>query len=471
MTIQEAYNEIGANYSEVIARMNKDERIDKYLRIFTEMNDYNALKIALEEQNYDDAFRYAHNLKGVGINLGLSMFVVASSKMCDLLRGGAPSEDIEPYLSEISKEYNRIIEVVSKLRNKVLIIDDAEFNREILEEILEDEYVVLLAKDGREALDILEKHHREIRIVLLDLIMPNMDGYEVLANMRSKGYIDNMPVLVISSEQSVDVEKKCFGLGVSDFIKKPFDDLIVKRRVKDTIDLFKYRNEMSKKIELQNKVMKEQYILLTKQAKELKRRNEKITDILGTVVESRNLESGEHINRVKAYTGMLARQIMEDYPEYGLTEKTTKIIESASALHDIGKIAISDNILLKPRKLTNEEFEFMKTHTLRGCEIIDQIDGVWDENYKSYSYEICRYHHERYDGKGYPYGLTGEDIPISAQIVAVADVYDALVSERCYKKAIPSERAYEMILNGECGCFSPKIIECFKKIKEQMKSI
>ena len=184
-------------------------------------------------------------------------------------------------------------------------------------------------------------------------------------------------------------------------------------------------------------------------------------DILGTVVEYRNLESGQHIERVKGYTKLLAEQLMKDYPEYGLTSDKVSVITSASALHDIGKIAIPDAILMKPGKLTQEEFEYMKSHTTKGGEILNSIKNVWDEEYGKVSYEICRHHHERYDGRGYPDGLKGEQIPLSAQIVSIADVYDALVNERVYKSAFSKEKAFQMIVTGECGVFSPKLLDCF----------
>lgn len=357
------------------------------------------------------------------------------------------------------------------MRNKVLIIDDAEFNREILTEMLEYEYTVISVENGELGLQMLEKYKDEICVVLLDLIMPVRDGYDVLNEMVKNGSIKSIPVLVISGEQSVDVERRCLESGVSDFIRKPFDNSLVIRRVRNVVDLYEYRNRLEEQVELQTKTLKRQYEMICKQAQELRDRNEKITDILAEVVESRNLESGEHVKRVKTYTGILARELMAKYPEYGLTEEKVRIIESASALHDIGKIVISDNILLKPGKLTDEEFECMKTHTSRGGEVLDNIHGVWDETYKSYAYQICRSHHERYDGRGYPDKLVGDEIPIAAQIVSVADVYDALISERCYKKAFTKEQAYNMIINGECGTFSPKMMDCFKSAREKLENV
>ena len=224
-------------------------------------------------------------------------------------------------------------------------------------------------------------------------------------------------------------------------------------------------------MEEQTETLKKQYQLLKIQAARLQKSNTNIIDILGTVVESRNLESGEHVMRVKGYTEILAKEMMKEYPEYGLTDKKIEVIVSASALHDIGKIAIPDNILLKPGKLTQDEYEYMKSHTTRGCEILNNIKDVWDEEYEKASYEICRHHHERYDGRGYPDKLKGDEIPISAQLVSVADVYDALVNERVYKSAYSKEQAFSMIINGECGIFSPKLLECFRNCREQFEEL
>lgn len=357
------------------------------------------------------------------------------------------------------------------MQKKVLIVDDVEMNREILAMILEDEYPVMQAEDGEQAIRLLETHHDEIAVVLLDLIMPKKDGYEVLRFLNTKEWTDQIPILVISGESSVEVERECFTLGVSDFVRKPFDNVMVKKRVTNIVDLFSYKNELELKVEKQTKTLKQQYHLLHEQAETLRRNNRQIIDVLGAVVETRDLESGEHIMRVKGFTQILAQHAMEDYPEYGLTPKQIQIIVMASALHDVGKIAIPDNILLKPARLTDEEFEIMKSHTTRGCEIIKKTKGAWDENYGKVSYEICRHHHERYDGRGYPDKLVGEDIPLSAQLVSIADVYDALVSERVYKKSFSKDDAFHMILNGECGIFSPKLLECFRKSKEEFEAL
>lgn len=206
-----------------------------------------------------------------------------------------------------------------------------------------------------------------------------------------------------------------------------------------------------------------QTCVLQKQAQELRRMNERIIETMSNVVEFRNLESGDHVRRVKDFTRILAEYMAALCPEYHLGREDVDVIAAASAMHDVGKIAISDAILLKPGRLTEEEFALMKTHTIKGCEIIEMLEDIQESEYGRASYEICRYHHERYDGKGYPEGLSGEDIPIAAQIVSVADVYDALVSERCYKNAYTPAQAYDMIMRGECGQFSPKLLLCLEK--------
>jgi putative two-component system response regulator len=356
-------------------------------------------------------------------------------------------------------------------QNKILIVDDAELNREMLSVILDDQYSILEADNGKAALDILTEQQDVIAAVLLDLNMPEMDGFEVLRHMKEKGWIDKIPVLIISGETSIETEKRCFECGVSDFIRKPFDNTLVKNRVNNIVSLFMYQNELEKKVEKQTELVKKQYLLLKMQAAKLQKSNDSIIEILGTVVEYRNLESGEHIKRVKGFTKILATELMKEYPEYGLTDKKIEMIVATSSLHDVGKISIPDSILLKPGKLTKDEFEYMKSHTTRGSEILSEFKDIWDDDYRQTSYEICRYHHERYDGRGYPEGLKGDEIPISAQIVSVADVYDALVSERVYKSAYTKDEAFQMIISGECGVFSPKLLECFRNVRKEFEAL
>lgn len=355
--------------------------------------------------------------------------------------------------------------------NKVLIVDDAIMNRDILREILQDDYKVLEAENGERALEIIDTEQEEISAILLDLIMPVIDGFGVLEELNRRKLVQKIPVLVISGESNTPNEQKCFDLKIADFIGKPFNATLVKKRVHNAAEHYAYRNELEKKVNEQTVVLRRAYKTLQKQAEQLKHRNQDIIEILGTVVEYRNLESGEHVRRVGEYTRILAETFMADYPEYGLTQEKINIIVSASALHDIGKITIPDSILLKPGRLTKDEFEYMKSHTLRGCELLESMKNVLDPQYEEFSYEICRHHHERFDGKGYPDGLVGDAIPLSAQLVSVADVYDALVNERCYKDAFPLEEAFHMIVNGECGVFSPRLMEVFRKVRSEFEKL
>lgn len=355
------------------------------------------------------------------------------------------------------------------MQYRILIVDDAFMNRELLKEMLKEKYDILEAENGIQAMDILEKEH--IDGVLLDLVMPEMNGFEVLEEMKKRKLMAKIPVIIISGETSTENENKCFEYGVFDFIGRPFKMSVVQRRVQNMVSIYGYKNLLEEKVRDQTSVLRMAYDKLKKQAAELEKRNRDIIDMLGTIVEYRNLESGEHIQRVKGYTEILARHFSEMYPEYELTEDEIKNIVDASALHDLGKIAIPDKILLKPGRLTKDEFEYMKSHTLRGCEILDSMHVDLDPEMRKTSYDIIRSHHERYDGNGYPDGLKGDEIPISAQLVSLADVYDALVSERCYKNAFSMEKAFYMIIQGECGVFSPRLMKVFRQVREEFEAL
>lgn len=332
---------------------------------------------------------------------------------------------------------------------KILVVDDMEMNRELLADIFEDRYEILMAEDGMVARKILETEYEDIAAVLLDIFMPNMGGMELLTLMQGSGMLIKLPVLIITSDDNPAVEKECFDLGATDFIKKPFNSMMVRARVDNAVNLYAYKNHLEEKV--------------NEQTAKLHEINRNIVDILGNLVETRDLESGEHIQRVKNYTKELAYAMKKLYPEKNLTDRFIDIIVDAAALHDLGKIAIPDGVLLKKGRLTDEEFATMKTHTTKGGEFIQRIDNVWDEEYGTISYEIAKYHHERFDGRGYPEGLKADEIPISAQLVSVADVFDALTHERCYKPAFDEDKAFNMILNNECGVFSPQLMECLKE--------
>lgn len=344
---------------------------------------------------------------------------------------------------------------VEKTKQQILIVDDSEMNREILAEMLQEDFKIIEAENGKRAIEILQEHGSEIALVLLDIIMPVMNGFEVLEIMNERHMMEDIPVIMISTENSDETIRQAYELGVSDYINRPFDSRVVYRRVNNTIKLY------AKQRRLIN--------LVKKQVEEKENNNQIMISILSHIVEFRNGESGAHVLHINILTEMLLERLMQKTDQYQLTWAERHLIPTASALHDIGKIGIDEKILNKPGKLTKEEFEIMKTHTLIGAEMLKDIQVQHGEELVKIAYQICRWHHERYDGKGYPDGLKGEEIPISAQVVSLADVYDALVSERVYKKAFSHEKAIEMIQNGECGVFNPILIECMLEIQYKMK--
>lgn len=342
-------------------------------------------------------------------------------------------------------------------KQKVLIVDDAEMNRAILTEILGNEYEILEAENGRECMQLLQKYRTGISVILLDIVMPVMNGFAVLGEMARQGLIDDIPIIMISSADSDDIIRQAYELGVTDYISRPFDAKIVYRRVVNAIKLYaKQRRLVS---------------MVTKQIVEKEKNDNMLIDILSHIVEFRNTESGLHVLHMKQLTELFLSELLQKTDMYHLDAAKRDLIVTASALHDIGKIAIPEEILNKPGRLTKEEFEIMKTHTTIGSEMLDNIEGYGDEPLVRTAYAICRWHHERYDGRGYPDGLVGEQIPISAQIVALADVYDALVSKRSYKEAFSHETAVHMILNGECGAFNPLILDCLRSAADKIPQI
>ena len=344
-----------------------------------------------------------------------------------------------------------------KLKQQILIVDDSEINREILKEILKEDYRILEAANGEECLEQLERYGTGISLVLLDIVMPEMDGFEVLAAMNQNHWIEDIPVIMISSEDSDSYIRRAYEMGVSDYISRPFDAKIVYQRVLNMIKLYAKQRRLIR--------------LVTRQIYEKERNNRMLIGILSQIVEFRNGESGLHVIHINLITQLLLEQLVKKTGKYQLSWEDRLLIVTASALHDIGKVGIDEKILNKPGKLTKEEFEIMKTHTLIGAQMLDNLDMYRNEKLLKFAYEICRWHHERYDGKGYPDGLVGEEIPISAQVVSLADVYDALVSERVYKKAFSHEKALEMIQNGECGTFNPLLLQCMTEAQDKLKTM
>lgn len=341
-----------------------------------------------------------------------------------------------------------------KIRQLILIVDDSELNRALLSEMLKDDFRILEASNGRECLDALEQYGMGVSLVLLDINMPVMDGFEVLVQMNRNHWIEDIPVVMISSDDTESNIKRAYDMGVSDYIRRPFDAQVVFRRVVNTIKLYAKQRRL--------------ITLVTDQIDEKEKNNQIMIRILSQIVEFRNGESGLHVEHINILTGLLLERLVQKTDHYDLTWSDQYRITLASALHDIGKIGIDDKILNKPGRLTKEEFEIMKSHTLIGASILENLGAYQEEPLLKAAYQICRWHHERYDGKGYPDGLRGDEIPISAQVVSVADVYDALVSERVYKKAISHEKAIEMILNNECGVFNPILMECLVDIKDKI---
>lgn len=356
-------------------------------------------------------------------------------------------------------------------RHKILVVDDLESNRLILAEIFRSDYQILEASDTKTALKIMENNFSEIAAVLLDWHLSGEDGSKVLEVMKKKGWMDHIPTLVVTAEQSVDTERICIGLGAADMIRKPFDLDVVKKRVDNNITLYQHKNHMEEKVQEQNQLLRKQYAVLKAQSEKLKKSSQQMIDIVCNILEHYYPEFDGNTKTVRQLTKIIGQKVQAHYPEYRLTDEDVDVIAELSSLRDIGKLLISDHVLFKPAKLTKEENEYMKSHTSKGCEIMKMMKGIQTpEDYKK-SMEICRYHHERYDGRGYPEGLKGDEIPISAQIVSVVDAYHALISERIYKRSYSKEEAYYMILGGECGIFSPKIMECFRMSRKEIETI
>ena len=338
----------------------------------------------------------------------------------------------------------------SKIKQQLLIVDDSEINREILTEILKDDYRILQAENGEEGIRILQEHENDIALVLLDILMPGLNGFDVLNLMNINHWIEDIPVIIISAENSGDYVRKAYELGASDYVNCPFDSKTVYQRVYNIIKLYAKQKRLLS--------------LVKDQIYENEKNNQMMISILSHIVEFRNGESGKHVLHINILTGLLLDKLTQKSDKYFISGNEQYLITTASALHDIGKIGIDEKILNKPGKLTAEEFEIMKQHTVIGEEMLKNLEFYQDEELVRYAREICRWHHERYDGRGYPDGLVGDEIPIAAQVVSMADVYDALTSERVYKKAFSHEKAMEMILNGECGTFNPLLLECLQEI-------
>ena len=349
-------------------------------------------------------------------------------------------------------------------RDTILIADDDEENRVFLKSLFQDDYAVAMTSNGRQAMEYLMQNHQDVAVLLLDMHMPVVDGRALLKVLKVKKVTDRIPVVMMTTTLDSELIKECYENGAVDFILKPFTPEIVAGRVRNTISLYHNTAHMRGIISQQTAQIKEKN-------KELKAFNDRLMEVMSSIVEFRNLESNAHIKKIKGISRILAETAAGLYGrDYHLTPEKVDVIESASALHDIGMIAIPDAILLKPGKLTADEFEVVKSHTTRGCEILEQIRELQSKEYVQVSYNICRHHHEKFDGSGYPDHLAGDAIPVEAQIVSIADVYDSLISDRTYRDAFDMDKAYSMIVGGEAGVFSEKMLDCFTKSREMIES-
>ncbi len=341
-------------------------------------------------------------------------------------------------------------------KQKILIADDSAINRALLIDMLEDEYELLEACDGEEAVAILQARSAEIDLVLLDIVMPKMNGFDVLEMMNRHRWLDSVAVIMISSDDSASHIERAFSLGATDFISRPFDAVVVHHRIANTLLRSAKQTRLSG--------------IVTDQLYEQQKQNSLMVDILSHIVEFRNGESGQHVLHIHTLTELLLTHLTRMTNRYPLSMSDISLISTASALHDIGKIAIPEEILNKPGRLTPQEMEIMKTHSMIGADMLKALPIHQSEPLVKTAYEICRWHHERYDGNGYPDGLKDDALTITAQIGALADVYDALTSERVYKKAYSHERSLKMILGGECGVFNPLLLDCLREMSDSIRT-
>ena len=347
------------------------------------------------------------------------------------------------------------LETLLQEKSKILLVDDSKLNRMMLTEILGDGYHILEVENGQECLETLQAEAGNIALVLLDINMPVMDGFEVLKAMNANHTIEDTPVIMISSEDSDAAIRRSYELGASDYVNRPFDARIVYRRVTNTIKLYAKQRRLVQ--------------MVSDQIRARENNTDMLVGVLSHIVEFRNGESGAHVRHIRIITELLLHRLLEISSNYAITAEQQDMIPLASALHDIGKIGIDEKILNKPGKLTPEEFKVIQTHSMLGAKMLHDLDNFSEQPLLQTAYEIARWHHERWDGRGYPDGLKGDEIPISAQLVSLADVYDALTSERCYKKAFSHEKAVQMILNGECGAFNPLLLQCLTDIQDDLK--
>lgn len=357
------------------------------------------------------------------------------------------------------------------LCDTILIIENDEISRRQLVEIFQDKYKVLEVSNEKEGIEVFRKNAFSIAAVLLNLLIPSQNNFQVLQWLSEHKFLSRIPFIMLSSEKTVQYEKKGYECGMVGYIKKPISADGVKQLVENMISMFQYKQKLEVMVKEQTQQLQGQNAMLKQMTEKQEQMNEILIDTLSNIVEFRNLESEQHIKRVRELSLCLGTSVMNLYPEYELTLEKAGIIAWASALHDIGKIVIPDYIILKAGKLTPDEFEVIKSHTTKGAEIIEKVIHLDNKEFCDYAYDIARHHHEKYNGKGYPDGLKGEEISIAAQIVSLVDVYDALTSKRVYKAAYETDKSYQIIINDQRDFFSSKLLKAFAEVREEFEMI
>lgn len=345
----------------------------------------------------------------------------------------------------------------------ILIVEDVEMNRAILGQMFQDKYKVVEAANGKEALEYLETNRSSVIMVLLDIKMPVMNGFEVMEYMRDHGWLDKLPVILITGDDEGDAMERGYGLGVNDIIFKPFVHHIVVQRVQNVIDLYRHKNHLEDMVDMQTKKLNQQYA-------RLREHHEHLIEVLYDIINYRNAETIQHVDFVQGYTKILAEHYAKIFPKAKMTAKKIEMITKAASMHDVGKIAMPDAILNRPGRLSDAEMEILKEHTIKGEQIMGVLTEFQSSEYSRICCNVCLYHHEKYDGTGYPNKMKKDKIPVEAQIVALADMYDTLVNSSVNRQTFSKEKAYYMLMNGECGELSPRMKECLEDAKEDMEA-
>lgn len=356
-------------------------------------------------------------------------------------------------------------------RDTILILEEDAASRTELAGIFQDKYKVLEVSNEKEGLDVLRAHMPSLAVVLVNLTITVKSNFQVLERLSQKKVLTQIPFIMITSEATAEYEKKGYEYGIISYLKKPFYPDVAKQLVDNVVEVFQYKKQLEITVKGQSEKLQKQNSMLKTMAEKQKRTKEILVECLSNIVEFRNLESEQHVKRIRAFSRSLGTSVMNLYPEYGLTTEKIDLIEWASSLHDIGKIVIPDNIILKPGKLDEDEYEIIKSHTTKGAEIIEKVIRLDNKEFCDCAYDIARHHHEKYDGQGYPDGLKGEEISIAAQIVSLVDVYDALSSRRVYKDAYKTDKVYQMIMNGKSGAFSSKLLKAFTEVRKEFEII